>query len=164
MNSNQDIKPIEDILSLLHNLIGVSRDGEEGFKQAAEHARAEKLKQVFANYSHQRHDFVTQLQELERRFGETDVDEKGSATGGLHRAWIGLRTALTSNDDQALLEEAERGEDAAKAAFEDAQRDFAELPVDVRSAIAAQSAQVRQAHDEVKKLRDSGLYKLPQAS
>lgn len=118
MNSNQDIKPIEDILSLLHNLIGISRDGEEGFKQAAEHARAEKLKQVFANYSHQRHEFVTQLQELERRFGESEVDGNGSAAGSLHRAWIGLRTALTSNDDQALLEEAERGEDAAKAAFE----------------------------------------------
>ena len=163
MKTDNDIKPIEDILSLLHNLIGISRDGEEGFKQAAKHARSEKLKQVFSTYSRQRHDFVAQLQQLERRFGETKVDEGGSTTGSLHRAWIGLRTALTSEDDQALLEEAERGEDAAKAAFQEAQRDFAELPVDVRSTIAAQSAQVRQAHDDVRKMRDSGLFKLPQA-
>jgi uncharacterized protein (TIGR02284 family) len=164
MKTDNDIKPIEDILSLLHNLIAISRDGEEGFKQAAEHARSEKLKQVFATYSRQRHDFVAQLQQLERRFGENKVDESSSATGGLHRAWIGIRTALTSEDDQALLEEAERGEDAAKAAFQEAQRDFAQLPVDVRSTIAAQSAQVRQAHDDVRNMRDSGLFKLPQAS
>ena len=159
MSTPSDIKPKEDIIAVLHDLIEISRDGEEGFKQAAENARSTKLKQVFADYSRQRHQFVSELQQLERRFGESDVDESGSATGGLHRAWINLRTALSSQDDQAILDEAERGEDAAKAAFEKAQREEADLPVDVRSAINAQAAQVRQAHDEVKRLRDSGYYR-----
>lgn len=164
MNPHPQPPSKEDTLHLLRNLIQISRDGEEGFKQAAEHARAEKLKQVFAEYSKQRHDFVSQLQHLEQQLGESEVDRHGSPTGSLHRAWIGLRTALTSQDDQALLEEAERGEDAAKAAYQEAQKSAHELPVDVRSAITAQAAQVRQAHDQVRNLRDSGLYKHPLAS
>lgn len=159
-NPHTEIAPKEDIVAVLHDLIEISRDGEEGFKQAADHARSSKLKQVFADYSRQRHQFVTELQQLERRFGETEVDESGSATGTLHRAWINLRTAISSRNDQAILDEAERGEDAAKAAFTEAQKQCTDaMPVDVRTAINAQFVQVRQAHDEVRRLRDCGEFR-----
>ncbi len=138
-------------ISVLNSLVETCRDGQEGFRTAAEHVRDPQLKQLFTTYSQQRAQFVAELQVEIRRLGG-DPDRSGSVAGALHRGWMNLRSGIAGGDDQALVAEAERGEDSAKAAYEDAlQRG---LPTAARSLVEQQYARVKEAHDRIRALRE----------
>jgi uncharacterized protein (TIGR02284 family) len=72
--------------------------------------------------------------------------------GALHRGWVSVKTALSTQDDKAVLEECERGEDAAVARYRAALK--ATLPFEVRALIERQAQGARRNHDEVRALRD----------
>jgi uncharacterized protein (TIGR02284 family) len=80
-------------------------------------------------------------------------DSGGSATGALHRGWVAVRGSLAGYSDQAMLEECERGEDAALARYRAALREDG-LPEAVRAVIARQQLGVQANHDQIKRLRD----------
>ena len=71
----------------------------------------------------------------------------------MHRAWINLKSAVTSGDDKAILSECERGEDSAVHDYEDAIQDG--LTGAARELVARQFTEVKSAHDRVKNLRDT---------
>ncbi|HSI28157.1 MAG TPA: PA2169 family four-helix-bundle protein, partial [Methylophilus sp.] len=75
-----------------------------------------------------------------------------SIGGTLHRRWIDLKTALTANDNLAVLNETERGEDVALAAYRDALE--IDLPQDIRTIVIRQLEGVKRNHDLVKQLRN----------
>ena len=64
-----------------------------------------------------------------------------------------MKSAITSQDDHAILAECERGEDSAVAEYKKAME--AELPADVRSVISRQQTEIKAAHDKIKALRDA---------
>jgi len=60
---------------------------------------------------------------------------------------------VTGNDDKAILNECEAGEDSAKSAYKNA---LAEpLPANVKEILDTQYAAVMRSHDRIKALRDS---------
>ena len=61
----------------------------------------------------QRSQFAGELQNEAIRLGEPQPEDSSSFGGSLHRAWINLKSAITSQDDHAILAECERGEDSA---------------------------------------------------
>ena len=71
----------------------------------------------------------------------------------MHRAWTNLKAALTSRSEQAVLEEVERGEDAAKDAYQQAIGQ--PLPPEIRSMVQRQYQGVKENHDRVRSLRDA---------
>lgn len=142
----------EDAISTLNNLIETCKDGQEGFKQAAEGVTDSSLKTTFYELGQQRSQFVGELQNLVRELGG-DPEKSGSVTGTLHRGWINIKSAVTGQDDGAILNEAERGEDAAKKAYKDALEQ--NLPANVMNVVQKQSVQVQTAHDKVRDLRDA---------
>lgn len=103
-----------EIISTLNDLIEVSKDGEEGFRSSAENVDDPQLKTFFLRRSKEVATSVQELQELVRSLGGKPADSS-SLSGTLHRRWIDLKTALTSNDTVAVLNETERGEDVALA-------------------------------------------------
>ena len=56
-------------------------------------------------------------------------------------------------DEHAILDECERGEDAAKRAYEEALQD--DLPADVRTLIGKQYREVKMNHDSVRAMRNA---------
>ena len=72
----------------------------------------------------------------------------------MHRAWINLKSAITSGDDHAILAECERGEDSAVNEYKKAMEDE-ELSAPLRNILSRQYAQVKSAHDRVRNLRDA---------
>ena len=139
----------------LKNLVQILNDGKEGFKQSAENVKDSQLKEIFALYSLQRSKFAGQLESELLALGEEDPQNEGTTLSGkLHRTWIDIKSAITKNDDHAVLAEAERGEDAAKAAYKDA-LEQENLPAPVREILTAQQMEVQAAHDQVKALRDA---------
>jgi uncharacterized protein (TIGR02284 family) len=145
----------EKTVSVLQNLIETNRDGQHGFRTAAEDAKDAELGRVFTQFSTQRTTFIAELQDRIRSLGG-DPDKAGSVAGSLHRGWIDLKSALTSNEPHAVLAEAERGEDAAVKAYREALEENID-PVS-RGIVSRQYASVQAAHDRIKSLRDSVAY------
>ena len=141
-----------DTISTLNGLIQTCRDGQEGFKVAAEGIERSELKTVFYEFSQQRADFVGELQELVRSLGG-DPENSGSISAAVHRGWMDIKSLVTGKDEAAILNECERGEDFAKDAFAKALE--TNLPANVNAVISQQSQAVLAAHDRIKALRNA---------
>lgn len=142
----------DNVISTLNNLIETCKDGQEGFKSAAEGIKHSELKTLFHTYAQQRSQFAGDLQSEVRRLGG-DPEKSGSVAASLHRGWINIKSAVTGEDDGAILSECERGEDSAVSNYKDALAET--LPADVRSTIERQYQQVQEAHDRIRNLRDT---------
>lgn len=142
-------------IATLNNLIETCKDGEQGFRTAAEGLRDQSLKTTFLGYAEQRAGFVRELQQEVGRLGG-DPETSGSVSGSLHRGWLNVKSAVTGNDDHAIVAEAERGEDVAKAAYDDALQKTSLAP-SARSLVEQQAAHVRRTHDDVRDIRDRGV-------
>jgi uncharacterized protein (TIGR02284 family) len=142
----------DDVVSTLNGLIETCKDGQEGFQQAAEGVQNSQLKSLFYEYGQQRAQFVGELQGLVRELGG-DPENSGSISGAIHRGWINIKSAVTGQDEGAILNEAERGEDVAKNAYKNALEE--NLPANVADIVQTQYNAVLAAHDQIKALRDS---------
>ena len=138
---------------LIDNLIETLKDGQEGFKQAAESVRNPALKTLFSDYSQQRSRFATALQGEALRLGKTKPETSSSATGALHRGWINLKSAITGGDEHAILAECERGEDSAVEEYKKALDDG--LSPAAQELISRQFTDIKAAHDRIRSLRDA---------
>src|SRR5437016_6704042 len=139
--------------TVLNNLIETLKDGQEGFKQAAESVRNPALKLLFSEYSQQRSRFATSLQAAASKFREEKPETSSSATGALHRGWINLKSAITGGDEHAILAECERGEDSAVEEYKKALDDG--LSPSAQDLVLSQFAEIKAAHDRIKSLRDA---------
>lgn len=137
----------------MNNLIETLKDGQEGFRQSAEAVQDHQLKKILSEYSLQRSKFAGELQNQVIQLGESEPETSSSTAGAMHRAWINLKSAVSSRDDKTILEECERGEDSAVAAYKKAME--ADLPEPVRDVVSRQYADVKAAHDHVRALRDA---------
>ena len=139
-------------IATLNDLIETCQDGQEGFREAAEGASRNDLKALFTKYSNERAAYSIELQDLVRGLGGTP-EHDGSLTATLHRGWMDIKAAVAGNDDAAILNECERGEDSAKKAYQEALKQ--DLPDYVRMAVQSQHGGVLAVHDHIKSLRDS---------
>lgn len=145
----------EKTLDVLRDLIETCKDGQNGFRTAAEDAKDPELARVLTEFSAQRTTFIGELQDRVRSLGG-DPDKSGSVSASLHRGWIDLKTAMTSNEPHAVLAECERGEDAAVKAYREALNE--NLDAITRGLVSRQYAAIQAAHDRIKQLRDSIAY------
>ncbi|MES2661700.1 MAG: PA2169 family four-helix-bundle protein [Pseudomonadota bacterium] len=150
----------EDTVSVLNNLIEISKDGEEGFMKASQEVDNQNLKSYLMRRSTEVKQSVAELQRLVIELGGKPADSS-SVAGYLHRRWIDLKTAIVDNDNLAVLNELERGEDVALRAYKEASQK--ELPVAAAHVVLRQLNGTQRNHDEVKKMRDTAeaVNKLP---
>ncbi len=146
----------KETISILNDLIETSIDGEEGFATSAKNAKSPQVKTFLARRSTEVGAAVGELQQHVTQLGGKPEDSS-SVSADIHQAWVKLKTAFTSNDDKAVLEEAERGEDVAKKAYSKALEKSREKGVSpsIIAVIEKQYQGVLKNHDEVKALRDA---------
>jgi uncharacterized protein (TIGR02284 family) len=142
----------EDTIDTLNDLIETSKDGEYGFRASAEYMRDPQVKQLFLNRADECARAVSELQALVVQCGG-EAEDSGSAAGAMHRGWVAVKATLSTYDDKAVLEEAERGEDNAMARYRKALKQ--PLPAGVKLIVERQMQGVQRNHDQVKMLRDS---------
>lgn len=142
----------ENTISTLNNLIETCKDGQEGFKDAAEGVENTEIKKVFYDYSQQRSQFAGELQQLVRGMGG-EPEESSSFSGSIHRGWINIKSIVTGKDETAILNECERGEDVALKQYKEALDE--ELPENVSEVVRRQYIAVQTAHDRIKALRNN---------
>ena len=141
----------DDVVDVLQDLVECCKDGEYGFRACAEQAERADLKSVFQRRAEDCRSGADELNQLIRQCGGT-AEHGGSAMGAIHRGWVAVKATMSTYDDKAVLEEAERGEDNAKARYRKALEK--KLPPDVRQVVERQMQGVQRNHDEVKRLRD----------
>jgi uncharacterized protein (TIGR02284 family) len=143
----------DHVVDVLNDLIETCKDGEYGFNELADHTQSNELRSLFRNRALGCGEAAAELQRMASEYGAT-AKSGGSVAGAVHRGWVSVRSALSSRTDQAMLEECERGEDAAVAQYRRA-LDERDLPAEVRTLIARQLEGAQRNHDQIKALRDS---------
>ena len=123
------------VISVLNDLIETCKDGVNGFRTAAAAVKSPQAKALFTSRVQLIERSAEELQALVRRFGG-DPETTGSVAATLHRGWIDLKSAVTGQDDAAIITECERGEQVAVKNYEDALAK--DLPVDVRAIVERQ--------------------------
>ena len=136
----------------LRDLIETLRDGHQGFLELETNLKDPEARKLFREETLARAGFAGELEEELHRMGVKDVKVSSSTAAKVHRAWGELRNRL-GGGDHALLATAEKGEDEAKKAYEDAlsSEDF---PLPLREILLRQQRHILAAHDKVKALRD----------
>lgn len=141
----------QDIIDTLNKLIENCKDGEYGFQACAEHVHSTELRQTFATRAAECRQSAGELQTLVRTLGGKAEDD-GTAAGAVHRGWVSVKGKLAGFSDVAMLEECERGEDAALGRYRKALEK--DLPADVRSLVQRQCDGAQRTHDQIRALRD----------
>ncbi len=144
MENNQTINVIKE-------LVEMSVDGERGFEDAAKLAEEPSLKALFIDCARGCSAAVVELNDYIASFGEP-VDKNGSLAGSAHRSWQKIRAAM-DDSSLAVLEEVERGEDHAKAAYRKALN--TDLPAEARALVQKQYEGVLKNHDRIRNLRNT---------
>jgi uncharacterized protein (TIGR02284 family) len=144
MNGNHDI-------DVLNNLIETTLDSADGYAEAAKNAKSEQLSSLFRARAGERGTVAATLQDCVRSLGGEPEDD-GTVLASAHRMFVNLRASVTSNDNKAVVEEVERGEDHIKSKFEDAMNDKDVSPTTI-SIIAEAYTSVRSGHDQMRDIK-----------
>ncbi len=106
------MKYTEEISKKLNELLVKNYDAEKGYLNAIDNVENERLKMFFKRRASERSAFAKELRTEILRYGEIPEDS-GSFKGTMHRNWMSLKSTFSSNNEDAILEEAIRGEEAS---------------------------------------------------
>jgi uncharacterized protein (TIGR02284 family) len=140
---------VDDVASTLNQLIQTCKDGENGFKVAAESVDDINLQHLLESYSQQRSEFAAELQSEVQGLHQ-DPAQAGHVAAALHRGWMNIKSLASGRDEAAIIAECERGEDVAVKAYE--QVLASGLPADLRALVERQFLKVKEAHDQIRSL------------
>jgi uncharacterized protein (TIGR02284 family) len=139
-------------LEVLNHLLEVCRDSQHGFKYAAQHVGNVAVRDLFAMLSAERARFADDLAPHVHRLGGQATSD-GTTAAALHRGWMNVRSSVSRHHDEAVLDEAERGERLALHAYEEALQGM--LPPTARDLIERQQAAIRAALERIVSLANA---------
>lgn len=142
----------EQVGNKLNGLLERTYDAEKGFHNAAENTNNASLKQYFTKKAEQRKSFGHDLKNEIRSFGQ-EVDKGGSVEGTLHRTWMDLKSTFSSNDEEAMLEEAITGEKKAIDDYKEAINEN-DIPSSTKNLLEQQVSKIESGLATVKTLED----------
>jgi uncharacterized protein (TIGR02284 family) len=140
----------EEVISVLNDLIETCKDGEQGYRLAGDEVQNPELRTLFHMYAQQRARFAAELNNEVLRHGG-DPASSGHVSAALHRGWLNIKTAVIGKDRAVIIDECERGEDAAVKTYQDALKKV--LPSDLLSIVQQQYSEIKKAHDTVRGLK-----------
>src|SRR5262245_48607989 len=118
-----------EVISTLNDLIEACRDGQGGFRIAADYIQNSEFRRLFNIFSQQRAQFVSELQlEVHRLGGRSE--QRDSAFERFQRGWVDIQSAVVRGDEGSIIAECQRGEEAALSSYQDALS--LDLPLDVQ--------------------------------
>lgn len=140
-------------IKLLQELVDTCRDGQNGYRDAADHVTDSRLREFLNEQSLARAGCAGEIEQEIIRLGKADPDTSGSASAAIRRAWIDFKSEL-GGGDATILASVEAGEDSAKAAFEKVLQEPS-LPEDLATILRRQLINIAAAHDHIRSLRDA---------
>jgi len=142
----------EKIVDQLEEILEKNRDAEKGYSKAAENAESPDLKSYFQRKSSERKDFNALLKS-KMLTAYDEIDDGGSFTGTIHRTWMDVKALFSGDDDEAMLEEAIKGDKAAVDEYEEILEE-GNLPVDIAECIQNQKVKIQKDLADANKLEN----------
>ena len=139
------------IVDTLEKLIEVCRDGQQGYREAAEHVKDHQLKHLLSEVSLERAKFAGDLENEAVRWGDADVDRTGSALGAVHRGWTGLKANMGAGD-AAILSSMEASDTETQKQYDEIIRD-GRMPDDILGIVRNQAQAIVGTLDRIRALR-----------
>jgi uncharacterized protein (TIGR02284 family) len=112
------MKYSEKISYRLNELLIKNYDAEKGYLNSIKNVDSDRLKMFFKRRASERSEFAKELRTEILQYGEIPEDS-GSFKGSMHRNWMTLKSTFSSNDEEAVLEEAIEGEKASLEVYND---------------------------------------------
>lgn len=142
------------VISVLNDLIEICRDGDQGFKDAADDIKDVDSERTLLNFSRQRSNFAHELEKIVLSLGG-EVEFSGSLLGILHRRWMDVKYAFAGSDPDSILIECIRGEKAALRHYEDALSKG--LPADINDIVKRQFNEIQASYEQIISIKDAVL-------
>lgn len=143
----------QELIKELNHLLTRNYDAVKGFNVAKTETDQPLLRAYFqekiAHKLHYRHELEELIKSL-----NGEAEEGGSPEGRLHQTWLDIRSHATGNNEEALLEEVERGERAYLGAYEKLLEYRDGMPEHVRRALEHQRNSVRVTLGDVQQMED----------
>ena len=146
---------METNTEVLNDLIKINNDRIKGYEKAAKETAKEDadLRQLFTDLASDSVRYAEELKSLTVGKSPSPGDET-TLDGDIYRAWMDVKATFSGKSRKAILASCEFGEDAAQKAYEKALKKPG-LSSDVSQRIIDQKAQLKLAHDKIKRMRDT---------
>ncbi|MGB3586964.1 MAG: PA2169 family four-helix-bundle protein [Tunicatimonas sp.] len=140
------------VIKELNDLVEKNHDAVDGFQNAAEKVKDHDLKNFLMEHVHQRNQFNSELRQEITSLGGTPKETKeGSAS--LHQTWMDIKSALSSNKEEAVLEECIRGDKNALKEYQDVLQET-EVPDNVKTTVRKQMEKIETSLQELVRLEE----------
>jgi uncharacterized protein (TIGR02284 family) len=145
-------------IPILNDLLEINNDRIEGYKKALDGIDDSELKGVFIKNKDTSEKCKLELEYEILRCGEKP-EEGTRATGKLFRAWMEIKTALSTKNRAAVLKLCEQGEDVAVSAYQDVLNNnpAEKLSLDQIDLVDRQYKMIKSDHDLIRSLRNEAV-------
>jgi len=143
----------EKLNGYLSSIIKKNEDAVKGYQKASEHADSAHLTHYFQNKLKERQDFLNELKSDVSSHSLTNLDNDGSTQGALHRGWMDVKAFFSADDDEAMLEEAIKGDEAAVEEYEEVLGED-DLPMSTANLLRRQVATIKKDLTEINSMED----------
>ncbi len=140
-------------IDTLHKLIEINKDSDRGYKEASENITDPELKTILYRLSQQRAEFRGDLEDILHKDFSDEANPSTSILSKLHRSWMDFKTSLSSDDNEAVLAECERGEKYAIDEYDDAIA--AKLPSYIHEKVEEQLQLIKGALNQIQEFKTS---------
>ena len=146
----------KEVVKSLRTLVQLNKDSDRGYKEASENIEDPELKTILYRLSQQRAEFRGDIEEILIKDYSDDNEPSDSILSKIHRGWMDFKTKLSSNDNEAVLDECIRGE---KHAIETYNEEMAtKFPDYVKEKLTEQLNLLRGALGQVQEFKASAKY------
>ncbi len=142
----------EQVGEKLNDLLESTYDAERGFKKAADNVEDGNLKRYFDGKAQERYDFGHALKSEIKQFGQK-VEKGDSLAGKAHRSWMDIKSLFSSDNEEAMLEEAIKGEKKAIEAYDEVLSETG-LPSSTQTLLQQQRNKIDTGLMNIKSLED----------
>lgn len=146
----------EALTEVLNDLVKINNDRIAGYDRAIKESKDldVDLKATFEAMIKESQQYKSDLVAKLGSIGG-EATEDTTLSGKIYRGWMDVKATFTGNSRKAILENCEFGEDAWRRAYEAALESDAEMSTEVRQLITGQYNSEKNAHDLIKKYRDT---------
>ncbi len=140
-----------ETITTLNTLIATTIDSVTGYEDSAKNIENERFREIFRGRADERQQVVEELRSEVRRLGG-DPEESGSFLGKAHQRFEDLKAAVTGRDEQAVINEVERGEDYLKEKWQAALQS-GNLNGESHDLVERCYQSVKAGHDQISQLK-----------
>ncbi|MDT0554489.1 ferritin-like domain-containing protein [Patiriisocius hiemis] len=140
----------DNLVNNLQGLLEKNYDAEKGYTKAMKEVKNEQLKEFLKIQASKRAQFATELDKKIRNLNEAP-QATGTVKGDLHRSWMDVKSLLSQNTDESILEECIRGEKASLEEYKETLENN-RFPQEVKQTITDQMSNIQASLTMVKSL------------